>query len=129
MEYSFKKLSEKGGLQIYYTNPAKAKLNTDTAAIIAHYDAALKQIGNKKWIWIFDSDGFDAKHAFEVKTGIEIIKLITTKYGENLQEIKIINPTWHIKTVLGGLGPFLNDNIKERLNLMKDRYYSVIEFV
>jgi hypothetical protein len=129
MDYSFKKLSEKGGIHIYYTNPAKAKLGADTATVIAHYDAALKQIGNKKWVWIFDSDGFDTKQAFEVKTGVEIMKLITTKYGDTLQEIKIINPTWHIKAVLTALSPFLNDSVKQRLIMMKDRYYSVIEFI
>jgi hypothetical protein len=127
--HSFRKLSEKNGIVIYYTNPTKAKLYTDTDGILKHYENALSSIGDKKWIWIFDSDGFDLKHAVEVQTGIGISKLITTKYGNNLQEIKIINPTWHIKTMIKALWPFLNEVTKDKIKILKDRYYSPIEFV
>jgi len=89
--HSFKKISEKNGVCIYYTKPTDSKLYTDTDGILSHYDNALKQIGDKKWSWIFDSNGFDLKHAMEVKTGLGIAKLLTEKYADNLLEIKIIN--------------------------------------
>lgn len=127
--HSFKKLSEKNGIIIYYTNPVKAKLYNDTEGILAHYNNALSTIGEKKWIWILDSEGFDLKHAMEVQTGIGIAKLITGKVGNNLQEIKLINPTWHIKTMLTAVWPFLNDKTKQKINIMGDRVYSVLEFV
>lgn len=127
--HSFKKISEKNGVCIYYTNPTKAKLYTDTEGILTHYDNALKQVGNKKWIWIFDSDGFDMKHALEVKTGIGIAELLTDKYANNLVEIKIINPTWHIKTMLKAVMPFLDKVTRDKIKILKDRYYSVVEFV
>jgi len=127
--HSFKKISEKNGVITYYTNPSKSKLYTDTEGILAHYDNVLKQIENKKWIWIFDSEGFDLKHAIEVKTGIGIAKILTDKYADNLQEIKIINPTWHISTMLTAIWPFLNQRTRYKINILKDRYYSVIEFV
>jgi len=127
--HSFKKISEKNGVYIYYTNPTKAKLYTDTEGILTHYDNALKQVGNKKWIWIFDSDGFDMKHALEVKTGIGIAELLTDKYANNLVEIKIINPTWHIKTMLKAVMPFLDKVTRDKIKILKDRYYSVVEFV
>jgi len=127
--HSFKKISEKNGVSIYYTNPAKAKLYTDTEGILAHYDNALKQVGNKKWVWIFDSDGFDMKHALEVKTGTGIAELVTDKYAENLLEIKIINPTWYIKTMLKAVMPFLDKITRDKIKILKDRYYSVVEFV
>jgi hypothetical protein len=127
--HSFRKISEKNGIVTYYTNPTKAKLYTDTEGILEHYNNALNTVGDKKWIWIFDSDGFDVKHALEISTGIGIAKLITGKYGNNLQEIKIINPTWHIKTMIKAVWPFLNDRTKQKINIMGDRYYSVVEFV
>ena len=87
------------------------------------------QLENNKWTWIFDSEGFDIKHALEVKSGIGIAKLITGKYGVNLQEIKIINPTWHIKTMLTVVSPFLNDTTKKKIKMFDDRVYSVLEFI
>ena len=89
--HSFRKISDKNGVVTYYTNPTKAKLYTDSEGILEHYHNALNTVGDKKWIWIFDSDGFDVKHALEISTGIGIAKLITGKYGNNLQEIKIIS--------------------------------------
>ena len=127
--HSFKKISEKNGVCIYYTNPTKSKLYTDTDGIISHYDNALKQIGDKKWVWIFDSEGFDLKHALEVKTGTGIAKLLTDTYADNLLEIKIINPTWHIKTMLNVIWPFLNQATRNKIKILDDRYYSILEFV
>ncbi len=127
--HSFKKLTEKNGVSIYYTNPTKAKLYKDTDGILSHYDNALAQVGNKKWIWIFDSDGFDLKHALEVKTGSGIAKLLTDKYADNLVEVKIINPTWHIKSMMTVVWPFLSESTKNKVKILADRYYSVLEFV
>jgi hypothetical protein len=129
LSHSFRKISEKNGISIYYTNPSKAKLYTDTDGILNHYKNALDSIGSNKWVWIFDSEGFDLKHAMEIQTGIGVAKIITGNYGNNLQEIKIINPTWHIKTMLTAIWPFLNDTIKQKLNIMGDRVYSVLEFI
>lgn len=127
--HSFKKLSEKNGVVLYYTNPSKAKLYQDKDGILEHYTNALNSVGDNKWSWIFDSEGFDLKHALEVQTGIGIAKLITSKYGKNLEEIKIINPTWHIKTMLTAVWPFLNDTTKQKIKVFSDRYYSVLEFL
>lgn len=127
--HSFRKLSEKNGVVTYYTNPSKANLYNDTEGILTHYNNALKQVGEKKWIWIFDSEGFDLKHAMEVKTGIGIAKLLTQQYAHNLQEIKIINPTWHIKTMLTAVWPFLNQKTRDKITTLDDRVYSVLEFI
>jgi hypothetical protein len=127
--HSFKKLTEKNGVSIYYTNPTKAKLYKDIDGILSHYDNALAQVGNKKCIWIFDSDGIDLKHALEVKTGSGIAKLLTDKYADNLVEVKIINPTWHIKSMMTVVWPFLSESTKNKVKILADRYYSVLEFV
>lgn len=127
--HSFKKISEKNGVCTFYTNPAKAKLYKDTEGIISHYDHALAQIGNKKWLWVFDGDGFDTDHALELKTAQGILSLITDKYGHNLVEVKVINPSIHIKVILKVIKPFLNDSIANKINLLDDRVYSILEFI
>jgi len=127
--HSFKKISEKNGVCIYYTNPTESKQYTDSDEIIEYYDNALKQIGNKKWVWIFDSYRLDMKHALDIKTGTGIAELLTNKYANNLLEIKIINPTWHIKTMIKAVIPFLDKMLRDKIKVLKDRYYSVVEFV
>lgn len=129
LSHSFRKLVEKNGISVYYTNPSKARLYTDSNGILGHYDRALAELGNKKWMWIFDSEGFDLKHALEVKTGTGIAKLLTEKYADNLVEVKIINPTWHIKSMLNVVWPFLETSTKNKIKILSDRYYSVIEFI
>ncbi len=126
-EYNFKKISDKNGTVIFYTNPVKAKPNSHN--ILTYYDDTLKQIGNKKWVWIFDSEGFSIKHATEISMGTEITKLVTEKYAHSLQEIKIINPTWHIKTMLKALLPFTDELTKQKIKLLDDRPRSILEFI
>jgi hypothetical protein len=91
--HSFKKISEKDGVCTYYTKPINSKLYTDTDGILSHYDNALKQIGDKKWIWIFDSEGFSLSLVLDSQPGTGIVgiaNLLMGKYGDSLLEIKII---------------------------------------
>jgi len=127
--HTFRKLTEKNGVVIYYTNPNRAKTFTDTNDIINHYNNEISTVGNKRWVWIFDSDGFDLKQALDIQSGLGIAKVITGKCGNNLQEIKIINPTWHIKALISAVTPFLDKSTKEKIRVMGDRYYSVLEFI
>jgi hypothetical protein len=57
MSHSFKKISEKGGILTYYTQPSQGKLYDDKEGILLHVDNALKLIGNKKWRCIVRSGG------------------------------------------------------------------------
>jgi len=127
--HSFKRVSEKNGICIFYTKPASATKYTDTEGTISHVDRALQAIGPKKWTWIFDGDGFEAQHALALHTGRGILNLIEEKYGSQLQQILFINPTWHVKGVVkaGSIG--LRDNIKSKIKLLDDRVYSILEFM
>jgi hypothetical protein len=127
--HSFKKISEKNGVCTFYTKPAAATKYDDTAGVIAHIDNALRAIGNKKWIWIFDSDGFEAHHAMALQTGRGILQLIEQKYGTYLQQILFINNSWHIKAVVKAGSMTLDDSLRSKIKMLDDRVYSVLEFV
>jgi len=126
--HSFRKVSDKNGHCIFYTNPTKAKCK-DTDSILSHYENALIQIGNKRWTWVFDGDGFDMEQALEIRTGHGIAGLLNEKYGNTLEEIKIINPTIHIKLAMKLIVPFASDLIKSKIRVLDDRKYSVLEFI
>ena len=127
--HSFKKVSEKNGVCIFYTKPASATKYSDTVGTLSHVEHALSAIGNKKWMWIFDGEGFEAQHALELNTGRGILQLIEQKYGNQLQQILFINPSWHIKGVVkaGSIG--LDNGIKSKIKIADDRVYSILEFM
>jgi len=127
--HSFKKVSEKGGISIYYSHPAQAKRYDDKEGIYNHIDNTLSHIGNKKWICIIDSEGFDLKHVALFDSGMGLMDLLINKYGKNLQEIRIINPSWHIKGLLKVLGLKVDPVIMEKIKIFEDRQYSILEFI
>ena len=106
--HSFYKTHEINGITVFYTCPAKATKYMDREGILAHVDAVLANHNGKPWKWVFDSEGFGMAHALEMQMAIALGKLLTDKYGDNLQQIEIINPTWHIHMTLYMIWPFLN---------------------
>jgi len=127
--HSLQKISENDNIVTYYANPSTAIEYTDREGILLHCENALKDIGRRKWICIINSENFSIKHALEIQTGIGIAKLVMSKYTHNLVEIRIVNPTWHIKTILNVIWPFLNQSTCDKIKLLDDRYYSEIEYI
>lgn len=116
--HSLTKMSEKKGIVYYYTCPSQAILYYDATGIVNHYDGVLSEIPeNKEWVWIFDSLGFNIKHAMQTNVAIELAKLITNKFSKNLRKIIIINPTFYITLTHKLLIPFLNDKVRDIIEI------------
>ena len=115
--HSLKNIGIFENITYYYTCPAKATMYYDTKGIIEHYDGVLSE-NNNKWIWIFDCEGFNMKHLLEINVGIQLAKLITNKFSDNLVSIIIINPTWHVKIVVELVYPFLNEHMKSIIQIL-----------
>jgi hypothetical protein len=103
--HSFKNIGTINNITYYYTCPAKATKYNDVVGITQHYDGVLSE-NNNQWIWVFDCKKFTTKHLLEVNVGIELAKLISTKFSSSLTSILIINPTWHILVVMKLVTPF-----------------------
>jgi hypothetical protein len=113
LSHSLIELAEKNNTLYYYTCPSKAKLYFDAVSIINHYNGVLSEIPeNKVWVWIFDGTNFNIKHFLQMEVGIELAKLISSKFSGNLQKIIIINPTSYISLIYNIIYPFLNDKIR-----------------
>ncbi len=116
--HSLTKMSEKKGIVYYYTCPSQAILYYDATGIVNHYDGVLSEIPeNKEWVWIFDSLGFNIKHAMQTNVAIELAKLITNKFSKNLKKIIIINPTFYITLTHKLLIPFLSDKVRDIIEI------------
>ena len=96
---------------IMYTKPADASRYWDRDGIIVHYDNVLSKI-EKKWMWIFDADGFSYKHMIEIDVATSLARLISSKYSESLQKIIIINPSFVVTIMLNIVKPFLSKKIQ-----------------
>ena len=116
--HSLTKLLEKKGIIYYYTCPAQAILYYDVEGIVNHYDGVLSEIPeNKEWIWIFDSLGFGLIHALQTNVAIGIAKLISNKFSKNLKKIIIINPTFYITMTHKMITPFLNETVRNMIEI------------
>ena len=120
--HSLTQVLEKKGIIYYYTCPSQAILYYDVKGIINHYDGVLSEIPeNNEWVWIFDSLGFSIIHAMQTTVAIELAKLISNKFSKNLKKIIIINPTFYITLSHKMIMPFLNNKVK---NIIEINYES-----
>ena len=116
--HSLTKVSEKKGIIYYYTCPSQAILYYDVNGIINHYDGVLSEIPeNKDWVWIFDSLDFGIIHAMQTNVAIELAKLISNKFYKNLKKIIIINPTIYITITHKMIMPFLNNKVRDIIEM------------
>jgi hypothetical protein len=116
--HSLTKLVEKKGILYYYTCPSQAILYYDVTGIINHYDGVLSEMSeNKEWVWIFDSLGFSLVHAMQTNVAIELAKLISNKFSKNLKKIIIINPTFYITITHKMIMPFLNNKVRDIIEI------------
>jgi hypothetical protein len=113
--HSLKRLENlEDGTVVMYTKPADATRYWDRDGILFHYDSVLSQISGD-WVWVFDADGFSAKHMFEIDVATSLARLISSKYSERLRKIIIKNPSPIVEFVIIIVKPFLNKRMKSLL--------------
>lgn len=116
--HSLTKMAEKKGIIYYYTCPSQAILYYDVKGIVSHYDGVLSEIPeNKEWVWIFDSLDFSIMHAMQTNVAIQLAKLISSKFSKNLKKIIIINPTFYIAITHKMIINFLNNKVKDIIEI------------
>ena len=129
MAHSFKKVAEKRSIVVFYSKPSHDKQYDDTEGFLAHIDKTMELYKGKKWIWIIDCDGFDAKYIIELNTGKGIIDLLMNKYVDTMVEVKIINPTIYVSGIIKILTVMINEDIISKITVLDDRPYSILQFI
>jgi hypothetical protein len=128
LAHSFKKVTEKRGIAVFSTKPSQAKCYDDTQGILNHVDKAITAHG-KKWMCIIDGDNFDAKYTLEYKTGMGLMDLFFNKHMDTLIEVKVINPTIYIRTVMKFLLQFIGEDKLSKITVLDDKPYSILQFM
>jgi hypothetical protein len=127
--HAFRKVAEKGGVALFYSHPSKSDHNKNPTEFISEITQQLTNLHGKRWQWIIDAEGFDLKHALGIEPGMELSTLLTDKYGESLVEIKFINPTWHLRSLINLIWPFLTSSLKAKIHILGDKAHSILEFI
>jgi len=125
----FRKITEKNNIITFYSHPSKSEHNQNPDEFIKLLDTVLTPVSSKKWIWIIDADGFDLKHALDINSGRQLATLLTEKYVTSLVEIKFINPTWHLRSLITRIWPFMDISLKSKINIISDKPHSILEFM
>ena len=125
----FRKVGEKPTHVTFYTHPSRVRKTCSSEQIIEHYTHCLEEKGAKPWVWMFDGAQFDTDHIMELRTGQGIAELLKGAHSETLVEIKVINPTIHLKVLLKMVQPFMEDGLRAKLTILDDRPRSVLEFL
>jgi len=126
--HSFKKVAEKRGIAIFYSKPSEAKRYDDTEGILNHVDRAITAHG-KKWMCVIDGNQFDAKYVLEYNTGMGLMDLFFNKHMDTLVEVKVINPTIYIRTVMKFLLQFIGEDKLSKITVLDDKPYSILQFI
>ena len=113
--HSFYLLKTEENVNVYYTCPAEATKYWDTQGILQHYEEVLTLNGQNPWVWIFDSQDFGINHSMQINVALGIVRMLKAKYGQYLQEIRIVNPTIYIRTFYAVLEPFLSKELIEMI--------------
>ena len=127
--HAFRKVAEKGGVALFYSHPSKSDHNKNPTEFISEITQQLTNLHGKRWQWIIDAEGFDLKHALGIEPGMELSTLLTDKYGESLVEIKFINPTWHLRSLINLIWPFLTSSLKSKIHILGDKTRSILEYI
>ena len=116
--HSFDFLYCMDGVNVFYTCPANASKYNDKDGILLHVKLALDhyKCADTYWKWIFDFRGFELKHALEINTAFGIAGIIHS-YSDYLTQIQIINTNGYTYSMMQLVTPFLNESIKDKINI------------
>ena len=103
------------GVQIFYTCPAQREdFNDDN--FLEDFGQHLEATGGKPWIWIFDCQGYEAKHMLSLRDSLGLLNLFETKYKDSLQAMYVINEAWYFHLFLKTVKPLMKKETQRKLH-------------
>ena len=109
------------GETIYYTCPGKGKQREMTEDSIFDYVAHMDEASSSGWYWIIDCNGLESFHMPTISVLQKFLQLIQDRYKYVLKNVFIININWKMQIMLQMAKPFMKDQAKERLTIVKNK--------
>lgn len=114
--HSFETLGTlQNGVRIFYTCPAQREdFNDDN--FLEEFDQHLESTEGKPWIWIFDCQGYEAKHMLNLRDSLGLLHLFETKYKHSLQAMYVIHEAWYFHLFLKSVKPLMKRETRDKLH-------------
>ena len=98
---------------MFYSCPGDAT-NHETNGVLTHYREVLEKNRGEKWIFIFDAKGFTLYHSTRIASARGLITIFN-EYGDDLEELRIINANNFVKSLFMAIKPFTPTNIFNKI--------------
>ena len=115
--FSYKN-TDKDGNKVFYSCPGRAgytEMNDGVSKLMEHIDGALQGC-DSGWVWIFDGSDFGMGNAMQLRTAYALCKRLNS--DKRLRRIDVINPTWHIHSMLTFLHPIMSEDMRKKTRLV-----------
>ena len=114
--HSFFKIATEDNVQIFYSCPSEATKYYDNESVEIHCREKLQEKGDTiKWIFIFDGTGYTLRHAMAIGVSLSFLRVIK-EHADTLLEIRILNTSSYVSTMLTIMKPFIPHNIYSKIN-------------
>jgi hypothetical protein len=114
--HSFFRIATEDNVQIFYSCPSEATKYFDKQSVKIHCREKLQEKGDTcKWIFIFDGTGYTLRHAMAIGVSLSFLRVIK-EHADTLLEIRILNTSSYVSTMLTIMKPFIPHNIYSKIN-------------
>jgi hypothetical protein len=114
--HSFFRIATEDNVQIFYSCPSEATKYFDKQSVEIHCREKLQEKGDTcKWIFIFDGTGYTLRHAMAIGVSLSFLRVIK-EHADTLLEIRILNTSSYVSTMLTIMKPFIPHNIYSKIN-------------
>ena len=88
----------------------------DKESVEIHCREKLQEKGDtNKWIFIFDGTGYTLRHAMEIGVSLSFLRVVK-EHADTLLEIRILNTSSYVSTMLTIMKPFIPHKIYSKIN-------------
>lgn len=114
--HSFEDLGTlQNGVRVFYTCPARRDYFYDED-FLHDFGQHLESTEQKPWIWIFDCQGYEAKHMLSLGDSLGLLRLFETTYRDSIQAMYIVNEAWYFHLFLKTVRPFMKQETRQKLH-------------
>ena len=114
--HSFFRIATEDNVQIFYSCPSEATKYYDKESVELHCREKLQEKGDtNKWIFIFDGTGYTLRHAMAIGVSLSFLRVIK-EHADTLLEIRILNTSSYVSTMLTIMKPFIPHKIYSKIN-------------